>query len=97
MIGSEHLSHALSTDETGGRVVGEELSAALSAAHHELGVSHVRAHGILCDDLRVYREEDGDPVHDFSGVDRVYDHVRRLGLFPVVEGYRDEFKQVWGK
>ncbi|MGZ5398545.1 MAG: GH39 family glycosyl hydrolase [Nocardioides sp.] len=85
MIGSEHLSHALSTDQTGGRVVGEELSAALSAAHIELGVSHVRAHGILCDDLRVYREEDGDPVHDFSGVDRVYDHVRELGLFPVVE------------
>jgi len=85
MIGSEHLSHALSTDETGGRVVGEELSAALSAAHAELGVSHVRAHGILCDDLRVYREEDGAPVHDFSGVDRVYDHIRALGLLPVVE------------
>ncbi len=85
MIGSEHLSHALSTDETGGAVIGEELSSALSAAHAELGVTHVRAHGILCDDLRVYREEDGDPVHDFSGVDRVYDHVRELGLFPVVE------------
>ena len=85
MIGSEHLSHALSTDETGGAVIGEELSAALSAAHTELGVTHVRAHGILCDDLGVYREEDGDPVHDFSGVDRVYDHVRELGLFPVVE------------
>ena len=85
MIGSEHLSHALSTDTTGGRVVGEELSAALRAAHEELGVTHVRAHGILCDDLAVYREVDGDPVHDFSGVDRVYDHVRSLGLYPVVE------------
>ncbi len=39
MIGSEHLSHALSTDETGGRVVGEEFTAALTAAHTELGVS----------------------------------------------------------
>ena len=85
MIGAEHLSHALSPDTTGGRVVGEELSSALSAAHQELGVTHVRAHGILCDDLEVYREEDGDPVHDFSGVDRVYDHVRSLGLYPVVE------------
>jgi xylan 1,4-beta-xylosidase len=85
MIGSEHLSHAVSTDTTGGRVIGEELSAALKAAHDELGVATVRAHGILCDDLGVYREVDGDPVHDFSGVDRVYDHIRSLGLYPVVE------------
>ncbi|MBA2955942.1 xylan 1,4-beta-xylosidase [Nocardioides sp. MAH-18] len=88
MIGAEHLSHALSTDTTGGRVVGEELSSALRAAHDELGVTHVRAHAILCDDLAVYREPDGpdgDPVHDFSGVDRVFDHVRSLGLYPVVE------------
>ena len=82
MIGSEHLSHAVSTDTTGGRVVGEELTAALRAAHEELGVTHVRAHGILCDDLAVYREVDGEPVHDFTGVDRVYDHVRSLGPLP---------------
>ena len=85
MIGSEHLSHALSTDTTGGRVVGEELSAALRAAHRELGVTHVRAHGIFCDDVAVYQEVAGEPVHDFAGVDRVYDHVRALGLYPVVE------------
>ena len=85
MIGSEHLSHAISTDTTGGRVIGEELSSALRAAHEELGVTHVRAHAILCDDLGVYREVHGEPVHDFSGVDRVYDHIRSLGLYPVVE------------
>lgn len=85
MIGSEHLSHAVSRETTAGRVIGEELSAALRAAHEELGVGTVRAHGILCDDLGVYREVDGRPVHDFSGVDRVYDHVRSLGLYPVVE------------
>jgi xylan 1,4-beta-xylosidase len=85
MIGSEHLSHAVSTDTTGGRLIGEELSAALKAAHDELGVATVRAHGILCDDLGVYREVDGEPVHDFTGVDKVYDHIRSLGLYPVVE------------
>ena len=85
MIGSEHLSHALSPDETGGRVIGAELTAALVAAREELGVASVRAHGILCDDLGVYREVDGRPVHDFSGVDRVYDHILSLGLRPVVE------------
>ncbi len=69
-------------------MVGEELTAALRAAHDELGVSHVRAHAILGDDVGVYREPDGpdgEPVHDFSGVDRVYDHIRSLGLYPVVE------------
>ncbi|HEX6248803.1 MAG TPA: glycosyl hydrolase [Nocardioidaceae bacterium] len=85
MIGSEHLSHALSTDTTGGRVIGEELTSALRAAHDELGVETVRAHAILCDDLGVYTDVDGEPVHDFSGVDRVYDHIRSLGLYPVVE------------
>jgi len=85
MIGSEHVSHALSEDTTGGRVIGEELTSALAAAHRELGVTHVRAHGIFCDDVAVYREVDGEPVHDFAGVDRVYDHLRSLGLYPVVE------------
>ncbi|WP_216094329.1 GH39 family glycosyl hydrolase, partial [Jiangella alba] len=85
MIGSEHLSHALSIDRTGGHEIGAELRAALRAAHEELGVETVRAHGILCDDLGVYREVDGEPVYDFSGVDRVYDMVLELGLRPIVE------------
>lgn len=85
MIGSEHLSYALSTDTVGGRVIGEELTSALAAARRELGVTHVRAHAILNDDNGVYREVDGEPVHDFAGVDRVYDHLRGLDLYPVVE------------
>ncbi len=89
MIGSEHLSHALCTDTTGERVIGEELTSALVAAREELGVKTVRAHGILWDDtvtgVSAYREVDGEPVHDFSGVDQVYDHIRGLGLYPVVE------------
>ncbi|MCM0620147.1 GH39 family glycosyl hydrolase [Nocardioides bruguierae] len=85
MIGSEHLSHALLTDTTGGHSIGAELSSALKAAHDELGVATVRAHGILCDDNAVYREVDGQPVHDFTGVDKVYDHILSLGLKPCVE------------
>ena len=45
----------------------------------------MRAHAILGDDLGVYREVDGEPVHDFAGVDRVYDHLRSIGMYPVVE------------
>ena len=85
MIGSEHLSLMLCEDEVGGRPIGAELTEALHRVHDELGVQSVRAHAILCDDLGVYREVDGQPVHDFSGIDRVYDALLETGLRPVVE------------
>jgi xylan 1,4-beta-xylosidase len=85
MIGSEHLSYMLSQDRTGGRVIGPEVREALRIAHDELGVRAVRAHAILCDDLGVYTESGGRAVHDFSGVDRVYDQLMEIGLRPVVE------------
>ncbi|WP_188187890.1 GH39 family glycosyl hydrolase [Nonomuraea sp. SYSU D8015] len=82
MVGSEHLSYLLETGETGGRPIGAELTEALRIMRDELGVETVRAHGILCDDLGVYKEGD---VYDFSGVDAVYDTVVGLGLRPIVE------------
>ncbi|MEN3609813.1 xylan 1,4-beta-xylosidase [Plantactinospora sp. ZYX-F-223] len=85
MVGSEHLSHLLSTETTGGRPIGTEFAEALRIMRTELGVGSVRAHAILGDDLGVYREVDGEPVHDFSGVDAVYDRLLSLGLRPVVE------------
>jgi xylan 1,4-beta-xylosidase len=85
MIGSEHLSHLLSTETTGGRPIGAELTEALRLAHDELGAETVRAHAILCDDVGVYREVGGRPVYDFSRVDVLYDRLLELGLRPVVE------------
>ena len=85
MIGSEHLSQLESRASTGGRPIGAEFEAALRAAHDELGVEAVRAHAILNDDLGTYREMDGSPVHDFTGIDRIYDRVLGLGLRPIVE------------
>jgi xylan 1,4-beta-xylosidase len=85
MIGSEHLSYLLSRDRTGGRVIGAEVREALRIAHDELGVRAVRAHGILDDDLGVYTESGGRAVHDFGGIDRVYDKLMAIGLRPVVE------------
>ncbi|HEX6234296.1 MAG TPA: hypothetical protein VFZ63_14305 [Jiangellaceae bacterium] len=85
MIGAEHLSQLDYGDGPGGRPVGAEFAEALRMAHDELGVRAVRAHAILLDELGVYREVDGEPEHDFSGVDRIYDQVLEFGLRPIVE------------
>ncbi len=85
MIGSEHLSQLDAGIGPGGRLVGKEFSEALRLAHDELGVEAVRAHAILDDDLGTYREIDGRAVHDFTGIDRIYDHVLGLGLRPIIE------------
>jgi xylan 1,4-beta-xylosidase len=85
MIGSERLSQLLIEERTGGRDVAAEFVEALRLAHTDLGVDHVRSHAIFHDDLAVYDERDGQPVHDFSRVAAVYDRVRELGLRPVVE------------
>jgi xylan 1,4-beta-xylosidase len=85
MIGSEHLSQLEAGVGPGGRPIGAEFAEALRLAHEELGVEAVRAHAILGDDLGTYREMDGEPVHDFTGIDRIYDRVLELGLRPIVE------------
>ncbi|HEX7171366.1 MAG TPA: xylan 1,4-beta-xylosidase [Candidatus Limnocylindria bacterium] len=85
MIGSEHLSQLESRETTGGRPIGAEFEAALRMAREELGVGAVRAHAILDDDLGTYREVDGRALHDFTGIDRIYDRVLGLGLRPIVE------------
>lgn len=85
MIGSERLSQLLSDETVGGRPVAEEFDRSLQLARRDLGVDRVRAHAILHDDLGVYREVDGRPVHDFTAIDQVYDTVLEYGLRPVVE------------
>jgi xylan 1,4-beta-xylosidase len=85
-IGSEHLSHLLCADESGGRAVGAESVAALSRVHTELGVERVRAHGTLGDDLGVCTvAPDGSVVHDFTRLDEVLDTVLGTGVRPVLE------------
>jgi xylan 1,4-beta-xylosidase len=85
MIGAEHLSQLEYRDGPGERGIGDEFAEALWLARDELGVEGVRAHAILHDELGTYREVDGRPVHDFTGIDRIYDRVVGLGLRPIVE------------
>jgi xylan 1,4-beta-xylosidase len=85
MIGTERLSQLICDDIVAGHVVADEFADALAIVRDALGVTHVRAHAILHDDLGVYGERDGDVVLDFSRVDAVYDRLLGLGLRPVVE------------
>lgn len=85
MVGAERLSQLLHGEGPGGRPVGEEFAEALRMAREELGIRAVRAHAILHDDLGVYREVDGRPVHDFTGIDRLYDRLLEVDVRPVVE------------
>lgn len=87
VLGSEHLSYMLKGDLSANlRAAGEGLRKGNKLAHDELGIRYIRAHGILMDDLGVYREDaGGKPVYDWSGVDKVYDTLRADGLKPFVE------------
>ena len=84
-IGSEHLALLLDGPGPGGMPVGDDLAEAFRIVRAELGVETVRAHAIFHDRLNVYREEEGEPVHDFDHVDAVFDRLLDTGLRPVVE------------
>ena len=77
MIGSEHLSLLLSEDQVGGRPLGAELTEALRLMHEQIGVRRCGPTASSATTCGVYREVDGEPVHDFTGVDRVYDAAPR--------------------
>jgi xylan 1,4-beta-xylosidase len=85
IIGSEHLALLLRGPGPGGHDVGAELAEAFRIVRREFGVEMVRAHAILDDTLGSYRESDGEPIHDFSKIDKVLDRLVGTGLRPIVE------------
>lgn len=85
MLGSEHVSQLAYDERTGGRAIGEDVEEAYRLAVRELGAERVRAHAILHDELGIYREEDGEPVYDFTRLVELYERLLATGLRPVVE------------
>ena len=58
----------------------------LRAVKRVTGFRYVRFHGILDDENGVYTEDaHGEPVYNFTMVDRIYDGLLRNGVRPVVE------------
>jgi xylan 1,4-beta-xylosidase len=74
-IGSGHAALGLRAD----------WQAQLCRCHRELGVRHVRFHGLLDDSMQVVVKSDDALEHRFQTVDRVYDAIVGIGMRPLVE------------
>ena len=58
----------------------------LATVQDELGFDYIRFHGILHDDMGVYKEDkQGNPEYNFQYVDSLYDALLKLHIRPFVE------------
>ena len=63
----------------------DDYRADLTQVKQATGFTYVRAHGILDDDVGVFRLDKGKPVYNFSYVDEIYDGLLARGVKPYVE------------
>lgn len=50
------------------------------------GFRYIRMHGLLSDDMAVYKEDkDGNPVYSYMYVDALFDYLLSIGIKPFVE------------
>jgi xylan 1,4-beta-xylosidase len=58
----------------------------LRVAKRECGFKYIRMHGLLCDDMGVYREDShGNPIYNWQYIDRLYDFLLSIDVKPFVE------------
>jgi xylan 1,4-beta-xylosidase len=57
----------------------------LRQAKEACGFQYIRMHGLLTDDMGVYREEQGKPVYNWQYIDELYDFLVDLKVRPFVE------------
>ena len=62
----------------------------LKYVQEEIGFSHIRGHGLFCDDMAIYQEytdDDGKVCaeYNFTYLDRVFDSYSELGIRPFIE------------
>ena len=58
----------------------------LALVQKEIGFEYIRMHGLLHDDMGVYKEDSkGVPIYNWQYVDRLYDRLLALGIRPFVE------------
>lgn len=58
----------------------------LVTVHRECGFKYIRFHGLLQDEMGVYREDkQGRAMHNFQYIDALYDSILKIGMKPFVE------------
>ncbi len=58
----------------------------LRKARAECGFRYIRFHGLFCDDMGVYQEDDhGRPLYNWQYVDELFDFLQSIGMKPFVE------------
>lgn len=61
----------------------------LSVIQKEIGFKYIRGHGLLHDDVGIYREDEVDgevrPFYNFTYIDRIFDSFLERGIRPFVE------------
>jgi len=58
----------------------------LAYVRKECGFKYIRMHGLLTDDMAVYREDkNGNPEYNYMYVDVLFDYLQRIGMKPFVE------------
>jgi len=58
----------------------------LAYVKKECGFEYIRMHGLLTDDMGVYKEdENGNPQYNYMYVDVLYDFLQNIGMKPFVE------------
>ncbi len=74
-IGSGHATLALRAD----------WQKQLRRCHEELGIRHVRFHGLLSDDVGTFVIENDEPLYSFFNADQIFDFLLSIGMRPFVE------------
>lgn len=57
----------------------------LRRVREECGFRYIRFHGLFCDDMGVYFEDQGRPVYNWQYVDELFDFIQSIGMKPFVE------------
>lgn len=58
----------------------------LAMVKQDCGFKYIRMHGLLTDDMGVYREdENGNPEYNYQYVDVLHDYILSIGMKPFVE------------
>jgi len=72
-----------------GLALTQEYQEQLRLVQQEIGFSHIRGHGLFCDDMAIYQEYEEDGVkkaeYNYTYLDRVMDFYRSVGIRPFLE------------